>query len=95
MYRIMILDKVGLKIPTSLNTITLKGNKETFLNDSEYKAIKENQTFKDMVKSGLIIVKNEIINELADDVDNNESISDSLENEMTEKKRGRPKQEKN
>lgn len=95
MYRIMILDKVGLKIPTSLNTITLKGNKETLLNDSEYKAIKENQTFKDMVKSGLIIVKNEIINELADDVDNNEVINDSLENEMPEKKRGRPKQEKN
>lgn len=95
MYRIMILDKVGLKIPTSLNTITLKGNKETLLNDSEYKAIKENQTFKDMVKSGLIIVKNEIINELVDDVDNNQAISDSLENEMPEKKRGRPKQEKN
>lgn len=95
MYRIMILDKVGLKIPTSLNTITLKGNKETLLNDSEYKAIKENQTFKDMVKSGLIIVKNEIINELADDVDNNELIIDTLENQAPEKKRGRPKQEKN
>ena len=93
MYRITILDKVGLKIPTSLNTITLKGNKETILSDSEYAELKDNGTFKDMVNNGVIIVKSE--NELTDDVNvvSNDGVVKS-ENELTEKKRGRTKQEK-
>ncbi|RDU70414.1 hypothetical protein CQA66_08375 [Helicobacter aurati] len=80
MFKIKILDKVGLKIPTILNTITLKGNKETILSDSEYQAIKDNQIFKDMINNKVIIIEHE-------NIKNND-------NENTDKKRGRPKQEK-